>query len=211
MSRTLLAIVFLIAALIVGFFYVWPQWTQFTDLGSHINDLTVASGPYDDVIKNRDVMLSSVNSISKDNLDRVDAALPLGSHAAEFLVVLESYTVAGGVTLKRVDVVTPSEEKKSSVSQQSQVAPAKPGASPVPSQPKPGTGESAGVSSGTQKDISELAFSIEVAGSYDALKKFISALEHNVRLIDVSEISFNAPGKDTNVIDLTLKAKTYYQ
>lgn len=211
MSRTLLAIVFLIATLVTGLFYLRPQWSQFSDLGGQIGDLTAASGQYDDLIKNRDALLSSINSIPKDNLDRVDAALPLGSQAAGFLVVLESYTVANGVTLKRVDVVTPSDEKKSSASQQSQTGAAKSGPSPVPSQPKPAAGGSTAVSSGTQKDISELPFSIEVAGSYEALKRFVSALEHNIRVIDVSDISFNAPAKGGDAINMTLKAKTYYQ
>ena len=88
MSRTILAIVFLIAAIVLGVFYVSPQWTQLSDTGRQVSDLAAVSQQYDDVIKNRDALLASINSISKENLDRLDDALPLGPNASEFLVAL---------------------------------------------------------------------------------------------------------------------------
>lgn len=209
MSRTLIAIVFLIASIVLGVFYASPQWTRLAETSRQIDDLTAASGQYDDLIKNRDALLASINAISKENLSRVDVALPVGAHPSEFLVALESYTVANGVSLKRVDLVSPSSEKKSSASAGPGASAKQPAASPVPSQPKPATpGASAPK---TESAVSELPFGIEVSGSYEALKKFLAALEHNIRLIDVGEISFNAPIKAADPMTFTLKAKTYYQ
>ena len=193
-------------------FYVRPQWTQLSDMDRRISDLAAVSMQYDDLIKNRDALLASINSISKENLDRVDSALPLGAHASEFLVSLESYTVGNAVSLKRVDLVSPSGEKKSSSSAPAasgQTGESKTAGTPVPSQPKPAAGSTA--SPKPESSVAELPFSVEVSGSYDALKKFLSALEHNIRLIDVSDISFNAPAKAGDPMSFTLKAKTYYQ
>ena len=209
MSRTLFSIIFLIGALIIGVFYAWPQWTQLSDTSRAIDGLTAVSRQYDDLIKNRDALLASINSISKDNLDRLDQALPLGANASEFLVALESYTTSNGVVLKRVDLTSAVEGAKPSASP----APAsgtRPVQNPAPSQPKQQPGILGTISSGGEKAVGELPFSIEVAGSYSALKKFLAGLERNIRLIDVSEISFAAPTKADDPMDVTLKAKTYY-
>ena len=218
MSRTILSIIFLVAAIVLGVFYVSPQWTQLSDTGRQISDLAAVSQQYDEVIKNRDALLSSINSISKDNLDRVDAALPLGARAADFLVAMESYTIGNAVALKRVDLVSPSSETKSQAKAGAPVAlspgsAAAPG-TPVPSQQTPSRpSPAAGAKSAAKPEnaVSELPFSMEVAGSYAAVKKFLAALEHNIRLIDISEISFTAPTKADDPMSFTLKAKTYYQ
>lgn len=211
MSRTLLAIIFFIAALGAGVFYAWPQWNQFLDVSREVGDLTAVSQQYDDLVKNRDALLSSLNAISKDNMDRVDSALPLGARASEFLVALESYTVGAGVTLKRVDLVSPSAEKKQSAEHPSSARGVQGAQIPSPSQPQPKPSGAGGGAQKPKQEVSELPFGIEVAGSYEGIKKFLAALEHNIRLIDVSEISFNAPAKAGEPFSVSLKAKTYYQ
>ena len=214
MSRTILAFIFLIAAFVLGVFYVSPQWTQLSDADRRISDLSAVSQQYDEVIKNRDALLASINSISKDNLDRVDGALPLGAHAADFLVAMESYTIGNAVVLKRIDLVSPSSGDKSE-NKTKTASFATPGSgAPVPSpatraQPSPSAGNKAAPKE--ENAVSELPFSVEVLGSYGALKKFLSALELNIRLIDISEISFNAPTKADDPVSFALKAKTYYQ
>lgn len=209
MSRTILAVIFLIAAVAVGVFYARPQWSAFLDVSREASDLLLVSRQYDDLVKNREALLSSLNAISRDNLDRADAALPAGARASEFLVALEAYTVAHGVTLKRVDLISPSSgEKKQSVGQ-SAPAGAPLGRPPAVSQPKPAAG--GGGDTVAPQEISDLPFGVEVAGSYEGIKKFIVALEHNIRIIDISEVSFNAPAKVGEPFSVSIKAKTYYQ
>ena len=72
MSRTILGIVFLVGAAIVGALYARPQWNQFSDASREVEDFLLISQQYDDVVRNRDALLSSLNAISKDNLDRAD-------------------------------------------------------------------------------------------------------------------------------------------
>ena len=212
MSRTFFSIIFVLGALVIGLFYVWPQWSQFSDMSVTIDNLTAVSKQYDDLIKNRDALLASINSISKENLDRLDQALPLGAHASEFLVALESYTVGNGVALKRVDLASPAQDTTQQSSgpivSSSSVRTAQ---NPTPFQPRQQQVMLANLAPGAQKEIGDLPFSIEVSGSYESLKKFLAGLEHNLRLVDVSEIGFSAPEKATDPIDVTLKAKTYYQ
>ena len=204
MTKTFIGVVFLIASIALWFLYVRPQWQHYGDISQEIQDLSAISQEFDDLSKNRDTVLSSMTSISPENLNRADAALPNGAHASEFLVSLEGYTLGSGVSLKQVDLASPSEEKKSE-----NTVTAAPTQSSRSSQPKP-TGTNVG-SVSTKKSVGELPFSIHIAGSYDAVKKFIAAVERNIRLIDVQDVSFTAGEKVTDVMDVTIKAKTYYQ
>lgn len=205
MPKTFIAIIFLVGSIAVGVLYVWPQWTHYHGLRQEIDDLVAISGEFDDLIKNRDALLSAINSVSRENLARLEQALPVGAHASEFLVSLESYTTGNGVSLKRVDLASPVEERRPAGQEKPQGG--QTGQNPVPSQPKPVAASSA---PRTEKQIAELPFTIQVSGSYDAFKKFLGALEHNVRLIDIQEISFSS-GARADILDFTLKAKTYYQ
>jgi len=57
--------------------------------------------------------------------------------------------------------------------------------------------------------IQETVFSIEVAGSYDSLKNFLSVFEKSSRLIEVENISFSKPEKEEESFTFNLKLKTY--
>lgn len=188
---------FLAGAALLGVFYLRPEWQRFQDIGRAITELEEISKEFDDLIENRDDLLGRINSISKDNLDRVDRMLPHGPHASDFLVALEAITIENGMALRRIDLVSPEGEKG-----EKSEAPARPSAG----QPKP----AAAPAPRAVKETQALPFNLQIAGSYTAFKKFLESMERNLRLIDVEDVSFSASGKAES-FEFTVKAKTYYQ
>lgn len=208
MPRIITALIFLLAAFTLGFFYTLPQWERLQALGDEIRALAQVSAEFDQLIANRDSLLERINSITKENLDRLDSMFPQGPHTSDLLVVLEALTVENSVALGRVDLASTDTSSQASGqttgrsgAQPRPTAPASasPTAGQTPKQQAPGNG------------VQELAFIIQIAGSYDNFKKLLVSMEKNLRLMDVQDIVFNASGKADEALGITLKAKTYYQ
>ena len=203
MSRLFLTFIFLAGAFLLGVLYLRPEWQRFQDMGHELTELEEISREFDELIGSRDRLLGLINSISKENLERVDRMLPQGPHASDFLVSLEALTVQSGMALRRIDLVSPEGERKSEA-----LVPRAGAGGAAAGQPKPG---GPGVAPPrAAKETQTLPFNLQVAGSYGALKKFLESTERNLRLIDVEGISFSASGKG-EASEFTIKAKTYYQ
>lgn len=56
--------------------------------------------------------------------------------------------------------------------------------------------------------LGTVTFDFNVSGSYDALRKFLDDLERNLRLVDVSAITFNST--DPGPYQYNIKLKTYW-
>ena len=194
MSRLTIILFFLAAAILLGFFYIRPEWQRFRILNQEAGELEETSGKFDALIANRDKLLETVNSISKNDLARLDQILPQGPRSSDFLTALEALSIENGVSLRRIDLVTPDAQKPESSTRS------------AGSQPRP---SATAALPGQRPGVEALPFSVQVAGSYGAFKKFLAALERNLRLIDVDEISFSAEKGDN--LEFSLKAKTYYQ
>lgn len=59
--------------------------------------------------------------------------------------------------------------------------------------------------------LETLALSIGVTGSYEAFQLFLEALERNLRLMDVVDISLGSGGGEKDEYQFTLRVRTYYQ
>lgn len=190
MPRFFITIVLALGAIIVGFFYLAPQWRNFKSLREDSAALAGISEEFDTLIQNRDALLSLINSVSKDNLDRIESALPSGIHASEFLVTLERLAAKNNLVLRRVDLAASAAESQTRGGQ-----------------PRPGGAPSSIPKTG---GISEFPLGLAVSGTYDSLKGFLADLEGNLRIVDVKDITFTSPEKPS-AFDITIKAKTYYQ
>lgn len=190
MPRLLITIILLFGAVVVGSFYLLPEWRSFRELREAAQELREISAELDLLTENRDELLSRINSISKDDLRRIDQALPTGPQSAEFLVLLEKLSSKNNLALRRVDLISE----------------AALGSSPG-GQPRPGGAPGKSVKTG---GIAEFPVGISLGGSYEAFKGFLNDLEQNLRTVDVTDISFTSPEK-VNAFDFAVKAKTYYQ
>lgn len=57
--------------------------------------------------------------------------------------------------------------------------------------------------------VTPILYSFSVSTSYSDFKTFLGSIEKNLRLIDLSTISFSAPGKQP--ANFSLQAKSYYK
>lgn len=182
-----------LGAAITMLFYLTPEVKRFNILREEIENWNNISAELDSLIQNRNVFIDTINTISREDLSRIDNALPEGAHSSDFLALLENLSVKHGLILRRVDLASFT---------QPQIFSSGTGAQPKPS--------GIIVSVKEQSSLKEFPLHLTVSGTYDAFKTFLADLEKNTRLIDVQEVSFTAPGK-TNISDFNIKAKTYYQ
>lgn len=126
---------------------------------------------------------------NEESLKKVDYILPSGQDIPNLIVQLEALALEGGLILEHVDF---SEYKGETVSK----------AEKARSQEQK-----------EAKDYKVLIIDLKLTGSYSALKKFLKALEENIRLIDINSIGFSGQliGGETLFFNFNLNLKTYYQ
>lgn len=189
MSKVFITIALIFGSVVGGFFYMKPAWQEFQTIRGETEALRQTSIELDQLLENHDKIVQTINSISKEDIRRIDQAFPTGPKSGDFLVLLETLSLKRNLNLKRVDLASLSELKDSKA------------------QPRPGGLTLPTAAPGT---IKEFPITLSIGGSYDALKGFLADLEKNVRLIDIQSISFAAPGRPDQ-FEFTLRGKTYYQ
>jgi Tfp pilus assembly protein PilO len=63
--------------------------------------------------------------------------------------------------------------------------------------------------SNEQKRLNETKLTLEVSGSYDGFKSFLSGLEQSARMISLSDLSFETPKKTKDPFIFNLSIKTF--
>lgn len=191
MSKNIITIMLLLGAVALGLFFINPELQRFKDLRVETNELNELSAELDTLIQDRDSLIGLLNSFSEEDLVRLSRSMPEGSQASQFLVYLESLAAQHGLTLRQLDITQGATQQTPS------------------GQPRPG-----GV---TQKitpagNIKELEVLFKVGGTYENMKRMLKGLEHNIRIVDIKDMSFQSPTSLNDVrTEYTMKLKTYYQ
>jgi hypothetical protein len=191
MSKLFVILVLIFSSGIIGFSYLDPAWKEFQSLRQNSESLANISAELDGLTENRDELVSSINTVSKENLERINQALPEGQHAAEFLVLLETLSKKHNMVLRRVDLAGAEEAQNTETR----------------GLPKPGVGI---VKSSPTGSVEDFPFALDLGGTYESFKALLIDLEHNLRIIDVISVSFVSPGKPDQ-FSFSVKGKTYYQ
>lgn len=191
MPKTFLIILLIAGVVILGVFYVKPQWDTFNSLRADSQDLQSINSELDELIANLNTIGDTITKIDKNDLTRVDQTLPQGQDTANFLVTLESLAIKNGLALRRTDVAAGDN-----------------GLAKSSGQPKP-SGSIANISS--SEALKNFSVTLSVVGQYDAFKGFLRDLEKLPRIADAKEITFNAPVRQGESIEFILQVKTYYQ
>lgn len=196
MARSFITIILLVSSSLLTIFYLQPQWNKFNVMRREVENLNNIASELDEIISKRDSLLESINTISKEDLARIDEALPHGPHAADFLVMLEQVVLQSGLVLKRVEV---SSLSNTTLPEQ--------GASSAKGQPAMG---SIALSVKQKKATTEFPVSLVVAGSYESFKLFLQNIEHLVRITNVTDVSFSSAEK-RDTFEFNVKGETFYQ
>ncbi len=192
MPKLFITIILLFGVAVMGGLYLLPEWNEFRAWQNTNASLQAISAEFDELIRQKDALIRTINTISKGDLERIERSLPRSPQAAELLVFLENAGATANVSLKRVDLVSVTSGSRESGS----------------AAPRPG-GVMLDTKSGA-KDISEFPFSVEISGSYGGFKTLLTDLEKSLRIVDVQSLSFGSPAL-ANIFDVNLRAKTYYQ
>ena len=109
----------------------------------------------------RDNLLSTYNSISKSDIDKLNQVMPQVTDTGGILVSLEKISQDRGVRLRKAEFKTDQDNKNVKTIQAS------------------------------NSMFNTIDLSLIVSASYDSFKSFLNALEKNSRVIDVTDISFS--------------------
>ncbi len=202
MAQLFVTLILFFGAAVTGFLYLGPEWTHFKTLRQEAETLQAVSAEMDELFRMRDTLFQKVNSVSKDDLSRLETAFPKDSARAPLLASLEAAAISHGLALKHMDTL----------GFVTQPSPASPSATGASRQPAPRT---APVTQPSQKGpAADIQIQMTVVGFYAELKQFLEALEKSVRVIDIQQLSFGSLGTEkTTAVPLEFKVllKTYYQ
>lgn len=196
MQRTFIIFILLLGTVLIGFFYLEPQWQRFQSLRNDNADLQQLNSEVDALVSNLNTLGTTITNIPKENLQLLADALPQGAQGAEFLVVLERIATKNGLALKQTNI----ESDSSSATQASAAAQS--------GQPRPSGVVAQSALVGNTK---ALTINFHLNGSYDGFKSFLKDLEQLVRITNINELSFSAPQRVGDTVDINMKITTYYQ
>ena len=191
MAQLFITFALLFGSGIIGYFYAWSSWQDFSKLREASQNATSVSSELDELDKNRNDLLATINSVSKEDNTRIDESLPTSPRTGELLVFLENLSLKHGVTLRRVDLTVPPEEKPVETKS---------------SQPRP-TGNVVKSIGG----VKIFPITLELVATYDTFKTLLDDLERSLRIIDIQSVTFSAPSTLSDKMNFSLKGKTYYQ
>jgi len=176
MSRNYLeAFIVIIIAAALGFFLVWPKYGQWQEIGQKIEDKTAE-------IKNRQNYYANLEQISADfsqyaaNLKKIETALPVEMDAPALMSFAQAAAMQSGLIIKKIDYQYQERSDLNLTINNS-------------------FGEGVEPQAG-ERLVHNYSISLELAGTYDNFKDFISRVERSSRLIEISMIGIDAKKKD---------------
>ena len=179
--RTIFTIILLLAAVALVIWVARPMWDEMLKLRAEKSAIEDALARLQDLQNLRDELLQTYNAIPKSKLDRLNDFLPPKPDSGNILVMLEKLTRDRNIRLRRIEFI-----KEANLS-------AGAGRIIIKEAPK----------------FNTISYNFTVAASYESFRSLLSAMEKNLRIIDVTDISF--AGGASNLFEFTLKAKSYYQ
>ena len=176
----ILSLILIVASLGAFFGYINPTYT-------HIEDLTAENNQYNQALDNskallseRDNLLTKLKSFTQDDLNRLQTLLPDAIDGVRLIIELDS--IASNYGLKIRNFSTGATNQTAS------------------NQAVLGAGNS---------PYGTYTLTFTTTASYQTFIAFLSALEHNLRLMDVTGVTFSAPSTNS-AYDFTITINTYW-
>ena len=187
MTRTLLTIILILASVALIFWVDRPLWAELGGVRSEAKNVSEALGALKDLETLRENILQTYDSIPPSKLSRLAELLPAKSDVGSMLINLEKLTKDRGLRLRRVDFA----KEETTLAQAAQAQ----------------AGRALAIGK-EEKGFAPITYTFTVSATYENFRSLLSALEKNLRIIDVSDIAFT--GGD-GLLEFTIKAKSYSQ
>ena len=200
----ILGILFLLSSLLMYFELIKPAYSEAQQIKAQKNSLQIFLDSEKSVVERVQKLINSYEEQGK--IQRaVSEVLPTKKDIAGAIVQLYGLAQNNGLSVKSfgVSVVqTPQKKSKAADYENQQLS---------------------GFETSLQKGVGTLSFDIQLGGSYEDLKNFLSALETNIRIFDVEQIGVQPvsatsgtgkPGStstQSNLFSYSISVKTYYQ
>lgn len=166
MFKGIISIILLIAAVGVFFVLLKPLYNDVKELDAKKVSFEEALADTRQIQETRDQLLSKYNTISQDNIGRLDEILPSQPGAMKFILEIENIAQRNGVIMKKIDFKEQGEatEKNNfkTITESWETVP----------------------------------FSVKLSGSYKSFYSFIKDMGKNLRLTDINIVNFSSGEKD---------------
>ena len=176
-------VVLVIIIILFSWFMVMPKWRTYQTEQSQLEVFRKKQDSLDAQVKTLQQLINTMGTSSGD-VAHLDQALPLDGKTINLQLLLQTLAQSSGVTIGEINFQGNANEIVA-------------GDTSVLKDPF-----------ASQRSLQTLPGTINVSGSYDQLTSFLTKLETDGRLVDISSLEM-APDK-AGIIDLRLSATTYY-
>ncbi len=180
--KSLFTIIFLLAAVGLIVWTAFPLWTEIQKLRVESAEISQTLAKLKDLQTLRDGLLETYKTIPQSKLAMLEELLPQKPDSGRLLVALENITKERGIRLRRIEF---GKADNAQAALQGQILKKE------------------------AERYNSLPYGFTVSATYESFRSLLSALEKNLRAVDVTDISFT--GGQSSLFEFTLKAKSYYQ
>lgn len=156
--------------LLVAVFLVWPKYQEVSRLSQKVEEGNKELQKKESQSLEIKDMKNKLDGYEKE-LDKINTALPSDFCAPSFFKFIQDTASQSGVVLGSVGGVFSDSSEKSNK-------------------------KGGDASQEKEEGLREAGTSINVSGSYSAIKNFLFALEKSARIIEISQISFSSSGEE---------------
>ncbi len=188
-SISLLILIDVIVIGVLVFLLILPSYKNMEDINEKIISSREALEEKQETSSSLKKMREEYQQV-EDDVEKINMVLPQGKEISSLLVQLEAMALDAGLFCESVNPISTGEESGSATE---------------------------AVGEEETKEITfykPLSVSVELSGSYKSFKKYLSDIEKNIRIIDITSITISkADSKEgeENLLDFDLELKTYYQ
>ena len=171
-SKGIVIILFVVAALAIGWLLVWPQYGRLKDAGESFDAAAALYDTKTKLVADIEDLLSTYNA-NKEGFDLLKPALPTAPEVPQLLATLEKLAADNRFSVSEIKITDGSVVEQTG-------APLTP--SGMPAQPPANSGL-------LKKEIIPLQIELNVSGAFQDFPFFLAALEKNIRLFEIDLIS----------------------
>lgn len=172
MIRTLTPIISIVLGLLIFFLFTQPLFSDIGMLQSEASEYQEAVAKASDFNQRLNELISERNSLTAQNLERLEAAVPDDINTIKMLVDLEGVAQRNSMLFGNVSV--------------SQQAPT------ISTATNGGGSGDGGNNTVTSNDFTETQMQFSVIGTYEEFRAFLRDIERNLALPEITRVSFDA-------------------
>jgi Tfp pilus assembly protein PilO len=203
MMRFIMPIILIGISITAFFVFTNPIYNDISQLGAQSTSYNEALNNSKALENTRDVLTAKYNAIDPNNLARIQKLVPDNIDNIRLILEIEQIATPYGMVLKNV--------KYSPTTAQTTAGASAPQSNTVAG---PGSTLVSGQNSGAGYGVWDLEFSI--TSTYNNFLNFSKDLENNLRIVDISSISFSSTASSglnsssAALYDYDFKIKTYW-